>query len=96
MSAGQLAVVAADIAAVREVCGAIPLKVILATSLTDEAQTVKICEICRDLLVVLPKALPDSVMADARTEEVALMKASAAGPVAVKAFAAVRDWQTAL
>ncbi|WP_130833923.1 deoxyribose-phosphate aldolase [[Erwinia] mediterraneensis] len=95
LKSGNLAAVKADIAAVREVCGPIPLKVILETCLLDEAQIVKICEICRDLQVAFVKTSTGFSRGGARVEDVALMKASAGEKVAVKASGAVRDRQTA-
>ena len=52
LKSGLLDEVKADIAAVREVCAAIPLKVILETCLLSDAQIVQVCEMCRELDVV--------------------------------------------
>lgn len=95
LKSGNLAAVEADIAAVREVCGAIPLKVILETCLLSETQIIKICEICRDLQVAFVKTSTGFSTGGARTEDVRLMKATVGEQVAVKASGAVRDRQTA-
>lgn len=95
LKSGNWQAVATDIAAVREVCGAIPLKVILETCLLDPSQIIKICEICRDLQVAFVKTSTGFSHGGARVEDVQLMKASVGEQVAVKASGAVRDRQTA-
>src|SRR4051812_47186059 len=44
-----------DIAAVKDACGAVPLKVIFETCLLDEAQKIRASELCRDLDVAFVK-----------------------------------------
>lgn len=95
LKSDNMAAVAAEIAAVREVCGAIPLKVILETCLLDQTQIIKICEICRDFQVAFVKTSTGFSHGGARIEDVQLMKASVGDKVAVKASGAVRDRQTA-
>ncbi|MFS2222903.1 deoxyribose-phosphate aldolase [Pantoea sp. B65] len=95
LKSGEIAAVTADIRAVREVCGAIPLKVILETCLLNDAQIIKICEICRELKVAFVKTSTGFSSGGAREEHVRLMQQTVGAGVAVKASGAVRDRQTA-
>ncbi|MDW8844657.1 deoxyribose-phosphate aldolase [Erwinia sp. MMLR14_017] len=95
LQSGEIAAVQADIQAVREVCGPIPLKVILETCLLSDAQIVQICEICRALSVAFVKTSTGFSTGGAREEHVRLMQQTAGPDVAVKASGAVRDRQTA-
>ncbi|KAB8306119.1 hypothetical protein EH228_17655 [Erwinia endophytica] len=47
--------ITADIVSMREVCGPIPLKVILENCLLNKAQRIKIFEICRELQAAFVK-----------------------------------------
>ncbi|MCG8708971.1 deoxyribose-phosphate aldolase [Brenneria sp. 4F2] len=95
LKSGNLDAVKADIQAVREVCAAIPLKVILETCLLDDQQIVLVCEICRDLNVSFVKTSTGFSTGGARTEHVELMRNTVGPAVGVKASGAVRDRQTA-
>lgn len=95
LHSGEVQAVSADIQAVREVCGPIPLKVILETCLLSDAQIIQICEICRDLKVAFVKTSTGFSTGGAREEHVRLMRSAAGPEVAVKASGAVRDRQTA-
>ena len=95
LQSGEIEVVSADIQAVREVCGPIPLKVILETCLLSDAQIIQICEICRELKVAFVKTSTGFSTGGAREEHVRLMHDTVGPEVAVKASGAVRDRQTA-
>lgn len=85
-----------DIAAVRDACGDVPLKVILETCLLDEAQKVRACEICRDLKVAFVKTSTGFSRSGATVEDVALMRRVVGPDIGVKASGGVRDAATAL
>lgn len=87
--------VKADIAAVREVCAAIPLKVILETCLLSDEQIVAVCEMCRELDVAFVKTSTGFSTGGAREEHVKLMRATVGSEMGVKASGAVRDRATA-
>ncbi|WP_409308957.1 deoxyribose-phosphate aldolase [Pectobacterium sp. B1J-3] len=95
LKSGNIDAVKADIQAVREVCAAIPLKVILETCLLDDAQIVLVCEICRDLNVAFVKTSTGFSTGGAREEHVKLMRDTVGSGVGVKASGAVRDRHTA-
>jgi len=85
-----------DIAAVRDACAHVPLKVILETCLLDEAQKVRACEICRDLKVAFVKTSTGFSRSGATVEDVALMRRVVGPDIGVKASGGVRDAATAL
>ncbi|MFN3068134.1 deoxyribose-phosphate aldolase [Serratia sp. J2] len=87
--------VKADIAAVREVCAAIPLKVILETCLLSDEQIVVVCEMCRELDVAFVKTSTGFSTGGAREDHVKLMRATVGSEMGVKASGAVRDRATA-
>lgn len=87
--------VKADIAAVREVCAAIPLKVILETCLLSDEQVVVVCEMCRELDVAFVKTSTGFSTGGAREDHVKLMRATVGSEMGVKASGAVRDRATA-
>lgn len=95
LKSGLLDAVKADIAAVREVCDAIPLKVILETCLLSDEQIVQLCEICRALDVAFVKTSTGFSTGGARAEHVALMRTTVGEQMGVKASGAVRDRATA-
>jgi deoxyribose-phosphate aldolase len=95
LKSGLLDEVKADIAAVREVCAAIPLKVILETCLLSDAQLVQVCEMCRELDVAFVKTSTGFSTGGAREEHVKLMRATVGSEMGVKASGAVRDRATA-
>ncbi|MCL2899910.1 deoxyribose-phosphate aldolase [Brenneria tiliae] len=95
LKSGNISAVKADIQAVREVCAAIPLKVILETCLLDDEQIVLICEICRELNVAFVKTSTGFSTGGAREEQVKLMRKTVGPEMGVKASGAVRDRQTA-
>ncbi|WP_282676636.1 deoxyribose-phosphate aldolase [Serratia marcescens] len=95
LKSGLLDEVKADIAAVREVCAAIPLKVILETCLLSDAQIVQVCEMCRELDVAFVKTSTGFSTGGAREEHVKLMRETVGSEMGVKASGAVRDRATA-
>lgn len=95
LKSGDIAGVTNDITAVYEACGATPLKVILETCLLDDAQIVKVCEICRDIKVAFVKTSTGFSTGGAKVEHVALMRKTVGPNIGVKASGAVRDRATA-
>lgn len=95
LKSGELAAVKADIQAIHEACGPIPLKVILETCLLDDGEIIAVCEMCRDLQVAFVKTSTGFSSGGAREEHVRLMHKTVGPSVAVKASGAVRDRQTA-
>lgn len=95
LKSGNMAAVAADISAVREVCASIPLKVILETCLLSSQQIVDVCRICRELQVAFVKTSTGFSTGGAKEEHVRLMRDAVGETVGVKASGAVRDRQTA-
>jgi len=93
---GLLDFVSDDIAAVKQACGAVPLKVILETCLLDDAQKTKACEICRELDVAFVKTSTGFSKSGATLEDVALMRKVVGTGVGVKASGGVRDYATAV
>lgn len=93
---GLLDFVSDDIAAVKQACGAVPLKVILETCLLDDAQKTKACEICRELNVAFVKTSTGFSKSGATLEDVALMRKVVGTGVGVKASGGVRDYATAV
>ncbi|ALX94398.1 2-deoxyribose-5-phosphate aldolase [Serratia fonticola] len=87
--------VKADIAAVREVCAAIPLKVILETCLLSDEEIVMVCEMCRELDVAFVKTSTGFSTDGAREDHVKLMRATVGSEMGVKASGSVRDRATA-
>ena len=84
LKSGLLDEVKADIAAVREVCAAIPLKVILETCLLSDAQIVQVCEMCRELDVAFVKTSTGFSTGGAREEHVKLMRETVGSATAEK------------
>lgn len=95
LKSGLLDEVKADIAAVREVCAAIPLKVILETCLLSDEQIVQVCRMCHELDVAFVKTSTGFSTGGAREEHVKLMRATVGAEMGVKASGAVRDRATA-
>lgn len=93
---GLLDQVGDDIAAVKQACGDVPLKVILETCLLDDAQKTKACEICRELNVAFVKTSTGFSRSGATLEDVALMRKVVGADVGVKASGGVRDYKTAI
>lgn len=93
---GLLDFVSDDIAAVKQACGAVPLKVILETCLLDDAQKTRACEICRELNVAFVKTSTGFSKSGATLEDVALMRKVVGTGVGVKASGGVRDYATAV
>ncbi|MEO0425417.1 MAG: deoxyribose-phosphate aldolase [Pseudomonadota bacterium] len=88
---GDWAAVSEGIAAVKAACGDVPLKVILETSLLDDAQKRRACEVCRDLEVAFVKTSTGFNAAGATVEDVALMRAAVGPQMGVKAAGGIRD-----
>ncbi|RLM27289.1 deoxyribose-phosphate aldolase [Brenneria alni] len=95
LKSGNVTAVKADIHAVRQVCGAIPLKVILETCLLDDEQIALVCNLCRELEVAFVKTSTGFSTGGAREEHVKLMRKTVGPEMGVKASGAVRDRQTA-
>ena len=93
---GLLDRVSDDIAAVKQACGQVPLKVILETCLLDDAQKTNACEICRELNVAFVKTSTGFSRSGATLEDVALMRKVVGADVGVKASGGVRDYKTAI
>lgn len=93
---GLLDQVGDDIAAVKQACGDVPLKVILETCLLDDAQKTNACEICRELNVAFVKTSTGFSRSGATLEDVALMRKVVGADVGVKASGGVRDYKTAI
>jgi deoxyribose-phosphate aldolase len=93
---GLLDRVSDDIAAVKQACGEVPLKVILETCLLDDAQKTKACEICRELDVAFVKTSTGFSRSGATLEDVTLMRKVVGADVGVKASGGVRDYKTAI
>lgn len=85
-----------DIAAVKDACGAVPLKVIFETCLLDDAQKTRAAEICRELHVAFVKTSTGFSRSGATLEDVALMRKVVGQGVGVKASGGVRDYATAV
>ncbi len=85
-----------DIVAVKDACGAVPLKVIFETCLLDDAQKTRAAEICRDLNVAFVKTSTGFSRSGATVEDVALMRKVVGQGVGVKASGGVRDYATAV
>ncbi|MFK3973991.1 deoxyribose-phosphate aldolase [Pseudomonas sp. NPDC087358] len=93
---GLLDVLRDDIAAVKQACGQVPLKVILETCLLDDAQKTQACEICRELNVAFVKTSTGFSRSGATLEDVTLMRKVVGAGVGVKASGGVRDYATAV
>jgi deoxyribose-phosphate aldolase len=93
---GLLDQVRDDIAAVKQACGAVPLKVILETCLLDDAQKTSACEVCRELNVAFVKTSTGFSRSGATLEDVALMRKVVGPDIGVKASGGVRDYATAV
>ena len=85
-----------DIAAVKDACGAVPLKVIFETCLLDDAQKTRAAEICRELNVAFVKTSTGFSRSGATLEDVKLMRKVVGQGVGVKASGGVRDYATAV
>jgi len=85
-----------DIAAVKDACGAVPLKVIFETCLLDDAQKTRAAEICRQLNVAFVKTSTGFSRSGATLEDVKLMRKVVGQGVGVKASGGVRDYATAV
>lgn len=85
-----------DIAAVKDACGDVPLKVIFETCLLDDAQKTRAAEICRALSVAFVKTSTGFSRSGATLEDVALMRKVVGQGVGVKASGGVRDYATAV
>lgn len=93
---GLLEQVRDDIAAVKQACGVVPLKVILETCLLDDAQKTSTCELCRELNVAFVKTSTGFSRSGATVDDVALMRKVVGDAVGVKASGGVRDYKTAI
>jgi deoxyribose-phosphate aldolase len=85
-----------DIAAVKQACGSVPLKVILETCLLDEPQKIRACEICRELDVAFVKTSTGFSRSGATRDDVKLMRKVMGAGIGVKASGGVRDHAAAV
>lgn len=92
---GNIDAVTQDIKAVKEVCGQVPLKVILETCLLTLEQIKELCIICRNLSVAFVKTSTGFSTGGATIEIVKLMCDTVRPAVEVKASGGVRDYETA-
>lgn len=92
---GQWDAVKADIEAVHQACGPVPLKVIFETCLLSTEQIRRLCEICRDLGVAFVKTSTGFGSAGATLEHVRLMREVVGPQMGIKASGGVRDAETA-
>jgi len=84
-----------DISQVLHACGPVPLTVILETCLLDDIQTIRACEICRDLGVAFIKTSTGFGSGGATVADVSLMRRIAGAGMGVKASGGVDDTATA-
>lgn len=91
LKSGLTAQVKADIAAVRDVCDAIPLKVIIETCLLSDTQIIDVCQMCSELDVAFVKTSTGFSTGGAREEHIRLMRATVGSNMGVKASGAIRD-----
>ncbi|MEM1110411.1 MAG: deoxyribose-phosphate aldolase [Pseudomonadota bacterium] len=96
LKAGDWDVVQSDVEAVFMACGDTPLKVIFEICLLDEAEIVRLCQVCSDVGVAFVKTSTGFGSGGATLEDVRLMSTSVSDGVSVKASGGVRDMQTAL
>ncbi len=85
----------ADLAAVLEACGDVPLKVILETGLLSRDEILQACGLCRELGVAFVKTSTGFGPRGASVEDVALMRGAVGPGIGVKASGGIRDLATA-
>jgi len=95
LKSGKLSAVKADIDAVHQACGSVPLKVILETCLLEKSQIIELCQMCRELGVAFVKTSTGFSSGGATVEDVKLMHETAGPTTAVKASGGIRDRATA-
>lgn len=94
---GAWDVVADDVAAVVEAArGRALVKVILETAYLDEAQTIAVCRICREVGADFVKTSTGFAASGATIEDVKLMRDTVGQQMGVKAAGGIRDLKTAL
>jgi deoxyribose-phosphate aldolase len=97
LKSGDLKVVAADIAAVREAAsGSIVLKVIIETCLLTEAEKVQACEIAKGAGADFVKTSTGFSTGGATIEDVALMRKIVGPEIGVKASGGIKDFAGAM
>jgi deoxyribose-phosphate aldolase len=96
VKAGQWDAVAADISAVFDACGDTTLKVIFETSMLEDGEKRRLCEICTEIGVAFVKTSTGFGGGGATLDDVKLMSETVGAGVAVKASGGVRDRETAL
>ncbi len=84
-----------DIKAVYDACGAIPLKVILETSLLDAAEISTVSKMCSDIGVAFVKTSTGFGSRGASVEDIKLMKAAISSKVKIKASGGIRTLEDA-
>lgn len=84
-----------DIEAVFNVCGDVPLKVILETCLLSKDEIVKVCNICKEIGVAFVKTSTGFSVSGATVEDVKLMRETVGDKMGVKASGGIRDRATA-
>ncbi len=93
---GRWDLVEEDISAVRDITQGKILKVILETSLLDDDEKTKVCEISKKLKVDFVKTSTGFSTGGATVEDVKLMKSIVGDEIAVKASGGIRDRAKAL
>ena len=93
---GNWDAVESGIVAVKDACGATPLKVILETCLLNQDQKRRACEVCRKVGVAFVKTSTGFSTGGATTDDVRLMRAVVGPEMGVKASGGIRDRATAL
>ncbi|MEP1469778.1 MAG: deoxyribose-phosphate aldolase [Halieaceae bacterium] len=96
VKAGDWPAVSADIEAVLQACGEVPLKVIFETSLLTDEEIIRLCHICSDLGTAFVKTSTGFSTGGATLETVALMATEVGANVGVKASGGIRDYAAAL
>jgi deoxyribose-phosphate aldolase len=85
-----------DIQKVYSICGGIPLKVILETSMLTKSEIIAACAICRKIGVAYVKTSTGFGGGGAKVEDVALMKAVVGDGTEVKASGGIRTYEDAM
>lgn len=96
LKSGDLEAVKQDVAAVKEACGDVLLKVILETGLLTEEEKVTACKLCVEAGADYVKTSTGFGPGGATVEDIALMRKTVGPEVGVKASGGVRDRAAAL
>ncbi|CAM5793761.1 deoxyribose-phosphate aldolase [Brevibacillus borstelensis] len=96
LKSGDLEAVKQDVAAVKEACGDVLLKVILETGLLTEEEKVTACKLCVEAGADYVKTSTGFGPGGATVEDIALMRKTVGPEVGVKASGGVRDRAAAI